>query len=74
VGFPREWVDSHFASCQLAGHPWNRYGTANEETIENPDMFVCRGLRQSWPAFWQKFPVLPLTDPLLAFLACTASL
>jgi uracil-DNA glycosylase len=55
VGFPSEWVDSQFASCQLAGHPWNRYGTANEETIENPDMFVCRGLRQSWPAFWQNF-------------------
>jgi len=55
VGFPPEWVDSQFASCQLAGHPWNRYGTANEETIENPDMFVCRGLRQSWPAFWQNF-------------------
>jgi Dolichyl-phosphate-mannose-protein mannosyltransferase len=55
VGFPREWVDSHFASCQLAGHPWNRYGTTNEETIEDPDMFVCRGLRQPWPAFWENF-------------------
>ena len=55
VGFPRQWVDSHFASCQLAGHPWNRYGTANEETIENSDMFVCRGLRQPWPAFWKGF-------------------
>jgi dolichyl-phosphate-mannose-protein mannosyltransferase len=55
VGFPREWVDSHFASCQLAGHPWNRYGIANEETIEDPDMFVCRGLRQPWPASWKNF-------------------
>jgi hypothetical protein len=55
VGFPREWVDTNFASCQLAGHPWNRYGTANEETIENSDMFVCRGLRQPWPAFWKNF-------------------
>ncbi len=55
VGFPREWVDVQFASCQLAGHPWNRNGTANEETIENPDMFVCRGLHQPWPTFWQHF-------------------
>jgi 4-amino-4-deoxy-L-arabinose transferase-like glycosyltransferase len=55
VGFPREWVDTNFSSCQLAGHPWNRYGTANEETIENSDMFVCRGLRQPWPAFWKNF-------------------
>lgn len=55
VGFPREWADSHFASCQLAGHPWNRYGTANEETIENPDMFVCRDLRQPWATFWKNF-------------------
>jgi 4-amino-4-deoxy-L-arabinose transferase-like glycosyltransferase len=55
VGFPREWADSQFASCQLAGHPWNRYGTANEETIEDPDMFLCRGLREPWPAFWKNF-------------------
>jgi Dolichyl-phosphate-mannose-protein mannosyltransferase len=55
VGFPRNWVDFQFASCQLAGHPSNRYGTANEETIENPDLFVCRGLRQPWPVFWQNF-------------------
>jgi hypothetical protein len=55
VGYPREWVDSHFASCQLAGHPGNRYGIADEETIEDPDMFVCRGLRQPWPAFWKNF-------------------
>jgi len=55
VGFSRDWVEAHFASCQLAGHPWNRYGVANEETIENPDIFVCRGLRQTWPVFWQSF-------------------
>src|SRR5271165_717988 len=42
VGFPRQWADSHFATCQIAGHPWNRYGTSNEETIEDPDIFVCR--------------------------------
>ena len=53
VGYTREFLEMHFASCELVAHPWNRYGVANEETIENPDIFVCRELRESWEEFWK---------------------
>ena len=54
VGFPRDFLQRRFRSCELAGRTWNRYGVANEETVEDPDIFVCRGLRESWEAFWKE--------------------
>jgi hypothetical protein len=54
VGFQRDFLEKRFASCELAGRTWNRYGVANEETAEDPDIFVCRGLRESWGVFWQE--------------------
>ena len=54
VGFPRDFLEKRFASCELAGRTWNRYGVANEETVEDPNIFVCRGLRGSWEAFWKE--------------------
>jgi len=54
VGYTREFLEENFASCELVAHTWNRYGVANEETIEDPDIFVCRGLRGSWEEFWKK--------------------
>jgi hypothetical protein len=27
----------------------------NEETKDHPDIFICRGLKQSWPEFWKSF-------------------
>ncbi len=55
VGISRRFLEKNFASCQLAGHTWNRFGVENEETSDHPDIFVCRGLRQSWPEFWKDF-------------------
>jgi 4-amino-4-deoxy-L-arabinose transferase-like glycosyltransferase len=55
VGLTRESVDRKFASCELAAHTWNHLGIENEETADHPDIFVCRGLRQSWPEFWEDF-------------------
>jgi len=52
VGYPREFLERHFASCEVRGRVWNRYGVANEETTEDPEIFACRGLRESWPEFW----------------------
>jgi len=52
VGYSREFLGREFASCVVAGHPWNRFGVANEETMEDPDIFVCRGLRGDWEEFW----------------------
>jgi dolichyl-phosphate-mannose-protein mannosyltransferase len=55
IGLPRGYVEDKFATCEVAGHTWNRFGIANEETREHPDIFVCRHLRQSWPEFWKNF-------------------
>ena len=55
VGFTRPFVERNFASCQLVAKIWNEYGVENEETRDHPDIYVCRGLRQSWPEFWKNF-------------------
>jgi hypothetical protein len=55
VGFSRPFVERNFASCQLVAKIWNEFGVENEETRDHPDIFVCRGLKQSWPDFWKNF-------------------
>jgi hypothetical protein len=55
IGLSRRFLEKNFVSCQLAGHTWNQFGVKNEETEDHPDIFVCRGLRQPWPAFWKDF-------------------
>jgi hypothetical protein len=50
----REFVLSAFESYQIAGHVSNRFGIENS-VIRNTDIFLCHGLRQSWPLFWQGF-------------------
>ena len=55
VGLSRKFVERNLTSCELAGHTWNRYGVPNEETEDHPDVYVCRGLKQSWPEFWKDF-------------------
>ena len=55
IGISPRFLQRNFSACQLAGHAWNRYGVENEETRDHPDIYVCRGLRQSWPDFWKNF-------------------
>jgi hypothetical protein len=55
TGFSRRFVERNFTSCQFVAKSWNGYGVENEETRDHPDIFVCRGLKQSWPDFWKKF-------------------
>jgi hypothetical protein len=52
VGYPRELLEREFASCVVAGRTRNRFGVMNEETLEDPDIFVCRGMRSGWMEFW----------------------
>ncbi len=52
VGYPRELLEREFASCVVAGRTRNRFGVKNEETVEDPDIFVCRGMRSGWEEFW----------------------
>jgi Dolichyl-phosphate-mannose-protein mannosyltransferase len=54
VGYSREFLEQEFASCVVAGQVHNRLNIPNEETIEDPDIFVCRGLKEPWPEFWRK--------------------
>jgi 4-amino-4-deoxy-L-arabinose transferase-like glycosyltransferase len=55
MGFSRKFLENNFTSCEVAGHTWNRYGVLNEETEDHPDIYVCRGLKQTWPEFWSDF-------------------
>ncbi len=55
LGFSSGFLERNFASCQIAGHNPNPYRVENEETRDHPDIFVCRGLRQTWPDFWKDF-------------------
>ncbi len=55
VGQSRQLADENFEGCRLAGRIWNRYGVKTEETIWNPDIFVCGPPRQGWPEFWKRF-------------------
>jgi 4-amino-4-deoxy-L-arabinose transferase-like glycosyltransferase len=54
VGYPRAMLEGEFASCVVGGRVWNRYGVMNEETIEDPEIFVCRGLKGRWEEFWRR--------------------
>lgn len=55
LGLSRNFVDTNFSACELAAHTWNQFGVENEESSDHPDIFVCRGLRRSWPEFWADF-------------------
>ena len=55
VGYSRDRTAQFFKSCELAGQIANRYGVENEETTYFSNIFVCRGLRNTWPDFWKDF-------------------
>jgi hypothetical protein len=54
VGYSRQFLKQEFTSCVVAGHVRNRFNVANEESVEDPQIFVCRGLKEPWPEFWRK--------------------
>jgi hypothetical protein len=55
IGFDLDEGNELFRSCALSARNSNRFGVVNEESRDHPDILVCRDLRDSWPAFWQKF-------------------
>ena len=55
LGVSRADAESVFTSCQVAGLIANPYGVQNEESQYHPEIFVCSGLRMSWPEFWKKY-------------------
>ena len=54
MGYPFQLLTQEFSSCDLSARTWNGFGVSNEETAEVRDIFVCRGLKTSWPEFWVK--------------------
>jgi hypothetical protein len=54
IGLPREFLASRFASCRVAAQIRNRYGVVNRWYLQ--DVFVCRGLKEGWPKFWDQLP------------------
>jgi hypothetical protein len=53
LGRNLDQIQDSFVSCALAAHTWNRFGVLNEETLDHPDIFVCRTLRKPWPEYWK---------------------
>ena len=54
VGFDLDEGQELFASCVVAGKNTNPFGVRNEESLEHPDILVCRGLHRAWPDYWQR--------------------
>jgi 4-amino-4-deoxy-L-arabinose transferase-like glycosyltransferase len=52
LGYSTEYMQPLFDHCQFAARVTNQYQIENEET-RYPGIFICRGLRQSWPDFWK---------------------
>jgi hypothetical protein len=52
LGSKRERLQRLFASVEVAGHTPNPWQVENEETRDNPDIFLCRGLRVPWKELW----------------------
>ncbi len=47
----------NFASCAVAGIVAIPFGVKNEESIDHPEILVCRHLRKPWPEAWKKSQV-----------------
>ena len=54
VGFSQKFVEAHFGSFQPMGKVTNREGVTNEETTSAGNIFICRHLKEPWPAFWKQ--------------------
>ena len=55
IGSAPQYVEKTFTSCRLAGHNTNPDGIQNDETLQNPDVFVCGAPRLPWPQFWKAY-------------------
>ncbi len=55
LGLSRRYMDRMFTGCRVAGHNGNSLGVHNEESEDHADIYVCGGLRMTWPEFWKEF-------------------
>lgn len=54
LGLNAEQANTLFTGCKWAGHNGNSLGVPNEESEDDPDIFVCGPPRDPWPVFWKK--------------------
>jgi hypothetical protein len=55
LGMARSDAYTLFETCTIAGINANSYGIQNIESQYNPDILLCRRLRQPWEQFWASF-------------------
>lgn len=44
----------NFASCSVVAHVRIPYAVRNEESVDHPDILLCRHLRLPWPEAWSR--------------------
>jgi hypothetical protein len=54
AGFDLDEGGRLFESCIVAARNTNPFAVDNEESREHPDILLCRGLRLSWPLYWER--------------------
>jgi len=54
LGLRREQADALFTGCRLVAHNGNNEGIQNEESLYNPDIFLCGPPRKPWPQIWKE--------------------
>lgn len=54
LGDNREALDQVCKAVTLEGHPPNPWNVRNEESIYDPDIFLCRGLKTPLPKLWPR--------------------
>jgi hypothetical protein len=52
LGGHRERLEARFEAVELVGHTPNPLRVENEETRDNPDIFLCRHPRKPWSEIW----------------------
>lgn len=55
VGLERQEAEANFSNCVVAAKNTNPFGVENEESRDHPEIYLCRGLKATWPEFWKKF-------------------
>ena len=53
VGWSQQQVEGAFTACGVAGHKGNSSGVKNEESENNPYIYVCGPPKQGWAEFWR---------------------
>ena len=54
LGLSVEQANAIFTGCRVAGHNGNSEGVRNEESQDDPDIFLCGPPRMPWAVLWKE--------------------